>query len=58
MKEKEEKEIELKKIIETTIEKMWLTELQELKIQYCKYQNERKIRAVGGKKVKKKKLKK
>ena len=58
LKEKEEKEIELKKIMETTIEEMWLKELKELKKQYCKYQNDRKIRAVGGKKLKKKKLKK
>jgi hypothetical protein len=35
---------------------MWLIELKELKKQYCKYQNDRKIRAIGGKKIKKKKF--
>ena len=36
---------------------MWLKELVELSKEYKKYQNDRKVRSVGGKKVKKKKLK-
>ena len=57
LKEKEEKEKELDIIVKTTIEDMWLKELVELNKEYKKYQNNRKIRSVGGKKVKKKKLK-
>ena len=56
LKEKEEKEKELQLILNTTIEEMWLSELNELRKKYCKYQNDRKIRANGSKKVKKKKL--
>jgi DNA topoisomerase-2 len=57
LKEKEEKEKELEIIIKTSIEDMWLKELSELKKEYKKYQNDRKVRSVGGKKVKKKKFK-
>ena len=45
LKEKEEKEEELEIISKRTVEEMWLIELKELKKQYHKYQNDRKIRA-------------
>ena len=57
LKEKEEKEMQLKIITETSVEDMWYTELNDLEKEYLKYQNERKVRAIGGKKIKKKKKK-
>jgi DNA topoisomerase II len=57
LKEKEEKEMQLKIITETSVEDMWYTELNDLEKEYLKYQNERKVRAMGGKKIKKKKKK-
>ena len=58
MKEQENKQVELKILEKTSIEDMWYGELDELEKEYLKYQNDRKIRAIGGKKVKKKKKKK
>ena len=40
-----------------TVEEMWLGELDELEKEYLKYKNERKIRHLGKKAVKKMKKK-
>ncbi len=59
LKLKGEKEIELNKIKETTIEQMWLSELKTLEKEYARYKNDRIVRAKGiGAKIKKKKIKK
>lgn len=58
LKEKEEREKQLKILIETTIESMWLSELDEINSNYLKYQKERKLRKVGKKVKKVKKMKK
>jgi len=59
LKLKGEKEIELNKIKETTIEQMWLSELKTLEKEYARYKNDRVVRAKGiGAKIKKKKIKK
>ena len=62
LKEKGNKQAQLDKIKSTSIEDMWLTELEELNIEYCKYRNDRKVRSMGltskkkTKKIKKKKI--
>jgi hypothetical protein len=59
LKLKGEKETELNKIKETTIETMWLNELKTLEKEYARYKNDRVVRAKGiGAKIKKKKIKK
>lgn len=59
LKLKGEKETELNKIKETTIEDMWLSELKTLEKEYARYKNDRIVRAKGiGAKIKKKKIKK
>ena len=59
LKEKGKKEAELEKIKSTSIEDMWLSELDELNTEYCKYKNDRKVRAMGlTSKKKTKKIKK
>ena len=59
LEEKGDKESILSKIKKTTIEMMWLKELDELYKQYCKYKNDRIVRSKGiGAKIKKKKKKK
>ena len=57
LKEKEERISQLKKLMETTIEYMWYSELEELNTNYLKYQTERKLRKTG-KETKIKKVKK
>ena len=55
LKVKGEKEAELEKVKGTTIEKMWLSELNILEKEYSKYLNQRMIRQKGlSKKIKKK----
>ena len=59
VKEKQDKNTELEKIKNMTIETMWLNELQDLEKEYIKYRNYRTIRQKGvGAKIKKKKTKK
>ena len=61
LKLKEEKQVELELIKKTTIEQMWIKELDNLNKEYKNYQNERLERASGIKsksKIKKKKKKK
>lgn len=57
LKQKNEKEHELEIIKKTTIEEMWMNELDILSIEYKKYQKDREVRASGNtkKKIKKKK---
>ena len=57
LKLKEEKENELEIIKKTTIEEMWIKELDNLTEIYKNYQNERLERATGIKSKKKRKLK-
>jgi hypothetical protein len=59
LKLKGEKEADLTKIKETTIEQMWLGELKTLEKEYSRYKNDRVVRSKGiGAKIKKKKKKK
>jgi len=59
LKLKGEKEADLTKIKETTIEQMWLRELKTLEKEYSSYKNARIVRSKGiGAKIKKKKKKK
>ena len=59
LKEKGEKEAELNKIKKTSIETMWLKDLDMLYKEYCKYKNDRIVRSKGiGAKIKKKGKKK
>jgi DNA topoisomerase II len=59
LKLKGDKELELEKIKKTTIEDMWIKELDELSKAYKKYRTDREIRSKGlGGKIKKKKIKK
>ena len=58
LKEKGDKETELDKVKSTSIEKMWTKELDILYKEYCKYKNDRKVRAIGLKSKKKKSKKK
>ena len=59
LKLKGEKEADLNKIKETTIEQMWLEELKTLEKEYSSYKNARVVRSKGiGAKIKKKKKKK
>jgi DNA topoisomerase II len=54
LKERDEKVSQLKILIETSIENMWDSELDELNSNYLKYQRERKLRQIGkNKKIKK-----
>ena len=53
LKEKGNKETELETVKSTTINKMWLTELETLKIQYIEYKEER-TRLMNGEEKKKK----
>ena len=55
LKEKGNKESELNKVQTTSIEKMWVDELDILYKDYCKYKNDRKVRAMGLKTKKKSK---
>lgn len=55
LKEKGNKETELNKVQTTSIEKMWVDELDILYKDYCKYKNDRKVRAMGLKTKKKSK---
>ena len=57
LKQKNEKESELETIKKTTIEEMWINELDILSSEYKKYQIDRELRATGDTK-KKKKIKK
>ena len=55
MLEKENKAKELEVLKNTTIEQMWLRELNELEKAIAKYRNDRKVRQFGlGAKIKKK----
>ena len=59
LKEKGDKETELTTVKNTSVEKMWLNELNILSKEFCKYQNDRIVRNKGiGAKIKKKKKKK
>ena len=59
MEECENKKKELEVLKNTTIEKMWLRELDELEKAVAKYRNDRKVRQFGlGAKIKKGKSKK
>ena len=59
LKEKGDKETELTTVKNTSVEKMWLDELNILSKEFCKYQNDRIVRNKGiGAKIKKKKKKK
>jgi DNA topoisomerase II len=58
LKEKEEREKELIQLMKLSVEDMWLGELDELEKEYLKYKNDRKIRHLGKKAVKKIKKKK
>ena len=55
LKEKEKKETELETIRVTTINKMWITELDNLREQYVEYKEER-ARLMCGEDTKKKKV--
>ena len=56
--EREAKEIELQELQKLTVEEMWLGELNTLEKEYLRYQNDRKVRHLGRKVVKKIKKKK
>ena len=59
LQERGTKEVELDKIKQTSIETMWMNELNVLYKEYCKYKNDRIVRNQGiGAKIKKKKKKK
>ena len=59
MVEKDNKAKELEVLKNTTIEQMWLRELNELEKAIAKYRNDRKVRQFGlGAKIKKKTSKK
>jgi len=47
LEEKGDKETELNKVKSTSIEKMWIKELDTLYKEYCKYKNDRKVRTIG-----------
>ena len=54
MEEKENKKKELEVLKNTTIEQMWMRELNELEKAIAKYRNDRKVRQFGlGAKIKK-----
>ena len=59
LKEKGDKETDLNKVKSTSIEEMWIKELNILYKEYCKYKNDRKVRSIGitSKKKSKKKSK-
>ena len=56
LKEHQEKEDELDRIKSTTIEQMWLSELEILENEYQEYQKEREHSQIGETKVSKKKI--
>jgi hypothetical protein len=52
MKDKSDTEAELDKIRNTTLQKMWLVELNQLEKEYMKYKNKREKLLINNQKVK------